>query len=367
MSQIQRKSNFEVLRIVALLLIIFFHMSDHGGVPFGSGTLFDDVYFQLLAFGGRVGVWIFVMISGYFLVNKTFKFRKMVKLMGECLFYNILVVLFIFLFGIRVLNHHEIIQACLPFGTYNWFASCYIVFYMFFPFVNVFLHKISRQQHLLFLLIGLVVWFLIPTFANTVTLWIPTWGSQIVIFTYAYSFWAYIRFYYADRLISPKYLAKCFFSLLGTYLIIGCSIYCLSKSFHFLNQDPLYLSYDSIFTILFSMILFLLFKNIHMNHHHLINLVAKTTFGIYLLHDNELINEYLWQNILHIPAVYGSTYMVLKTLSIGVAIFIVGMVIDLIRIKLLEEPIFDWINPKLDEVQMKMERWYDSLTARLIN
>ncbi len=59
--------------------------------------------------------------------------------------------------------------------------------------------------------------------------------------------------------------------------------------------------------------------------------------------------------------------MVLKTLSIGVAIFIVGMVIDLIRIKLLEEPIFDWINPKLDEVQMKMERWYDSLTARLIN
>ena len=136
MSQIQRKSNFEVLRIVALLLIIFFHMSDHGGVPFGSGTLFDDVYFQLLAFGGRVGVWIFVMVSGYFLVNKTFKFRKMVKLMGECLFYNILVVLFIFLFGIRVLNHHEIIQACLPFGTYNWFASCYIVFYMFFPFVT---------------------------------------------------------------------------------------------------------------------------------------------------------------------------------------------------------------------------------------
>ena len=83
MSQIQRKSNFEVLRIVALLLIIFFHMSDHGGVPFGSGTLFDDVYFQLLAFGGRVGVWIFVMVSGYFLVNKTFKFRKMVKLMGN--------------------------------------------------------------------------------------------------------------------------------------------------------------------------------------------------------------------------------------------------------------------------------------------
>lgn len=57
--------------------------------------------------------------------------------------------------------------------------------------------------------------------------------------------------------------------------------------------------------------------------------------------------------------------MVLKTLGIGVAIFIIGMVIDLIRIKLLEEPIFDWINPKLDEVQVKMERWYYNLTERI--
>lgn len=367
MSQIQRKSNFEFLRIVALLLIVFHHMSVHGSVPFGSGTLFDDIYFQLLAFGGRVGVWIFVMISGYFLVYKTFKFQKMVKLMGECLFYNILVVLFIFLFGIRILTHHEIIKAFLPLGTYNWFASCYIVFYMFFPFVNTFLRKISRPQHLLFLLVGLVVWFFIPTLANTVTLQIPNWGSMLVLFTYAYSFGAYIRFYYSDSFTCPKYLVKLFFSFLGVYLIIGYLIYFLSKRFDFLNQDPVYLCHDSIFTILFSMLLFLMFKNIHMNYHYWINLIARTTFGIYLLHDNELINDYLWQNFLHIPAIYGSVHMVLKTLCIGITIFLVGMVIDLIRIKLLEEPIFDWINPKLDEVQMKMERWYNDLAARIIN
>lgn len=80
MSLIQRRSNFEFLRIVALLLIVFHHMSVHGSVPFGSGTLFDDIYFQLLAFGGRVGVWIFVMISGYFLVYKTFKFQKIARI-----------------------------------------------------------------------------------------------------------------------------------------------------------------------------------------------------------------------------------------------------------------------------------------------
>lgn len=104
-----------------------------------------------------------------------------------------------------------------------------------------------------------------------------------------------------------------------------------------------------------------------MNYHYWINLIARTTFGIYLLHDNELINDYLWQNFLHIPAIYGSAHMVLKTLCIGITIFLVGMVIDLIRLKLLEKPIFNWLDPKLDEVQVKMERWYNGLAARIIN
>lgn len=32
-----------------------------------------------------------------------------------------------------------------------------------------------------------------------------------------------------------------------------------------------------------------MFKNIHMNNHYWINRIARTTFDIYLLHDNELI------------------------------------------------------------------------------
>lgn len=57
----------------------------------------------------------------------------------------------------------------------------------------------------------------------------------------------------------PKYLVKLFFSLLCIYLIIGYLVYFLNERFGILNRNPVYLCNDSIFTILFLMLLFRVF------------------------------------------------------------------------------------------------------------
>ena len=74
MLQKERNSSFELLRLISMLLIVMHHYSLHGGFDYMS-TLSLRLYFiQCLNMGGKLGVNLFILISGYFLCKSNFKF-----------------------------------------------------------------------------------------------------------------------------------------------------------------------------------------------------------------------------------------------------------------------------------------------------
>ena len=88
-----RSSNFELLRILALLMIILDHIVVHcmNGQLVGSQTILNQPMFfkrmQLLNFAmtfGYIGNNIFVLISGYFLISKMDK-SNILKTAGKLL------------------------------------------------------------------------------------------------------------------------------------------------------------------------------------------------------------------------------------------------------------------------------------------
>ena len=87
---IERKSNFELLRIIAMFMIIFHHISVHSN--FNNLTTTNLLYLKFIQIGGKIGVNIFVLISGYFLINtERIKINKIFKLWGQMLFYSLLI------------------------------------------------------------------------------------------------------------------------------------------------------------------------------------------------------------------------------------------------------------------------------------
>lgn len=86
MEQKQRASNFELLRILAMLTIIMFHIYKHciyhqltdlnSISVFNNGFFCEPIFYRrlyLLVFFsplGKVGNFIFICISGYFMVEK---------------------------------------------------------------------------------------------------------------------------------------------------------------------------------------------------------------------------------------------------------------------------------------------------------
>ncbi len=83
-----RQSNFELLRIIAMLMIVAHHLVVHGvtQVSYSSGTFVNKIFASFLQPFGQIGVALFFMISGFFLCQKEKVSVKKVAL--EAAFYS---------------------------------------------------------------------------------------------------------------------------------------------------------------------------------------------------------------------------------------------------------------------------------------
>ncbi len=85
---IPRQSNIELLRIIAMLIIIAHHFAVHSGFEFSNDAVtVNRLWIQFIQIGGKTGVNVFVLISGYFLItSKTLKTSKAIKLWLQIFF-----------------------------------------------------------------------------------------------------------------------------------------------------------------------------------------------------------------------------------------------------------------------------------------
>ena len=86
-----RKSNIELLRIISMILIISFHYVYKSG--YACDILnFNSFIVKVFYLFGELGVNLFFLITGYFMVDGKFSKQKMVKLLLEIEFYNLITI-----------------------------------------------------------------------------------------------------------------------------------------------------------------------------------------------------------------------------------------------------------------------------------
>ena len=85
-----RQSNFELMRIAAMLLILAGHFGAHSGFEFPQDRLtFNRLWIELFEIGGNISVNVFVLLSGYFRIEaRGFKTAKLIQLWLQLFFYS---------------------------------------------------------------------------------------------------------------------------------------------------------------------------------------------------------------------------------------------------------------------------------------
>lgn len=333
-----RKSNIELLRIFSMLLIITLHFTGHC-IDVTYFEVFSPLWFigWLIRGIGYISVNCYVLVSGYFLCKSEFKIKKLLLLVFETLFYSVSIYLLLLLTNKVDFSVFSFIKSCIPIlsGEY-WFVTIYTGLYLLSPFLNLTLNNMTQKLHFSFCILLFVIFSVIPTFAFF-SKWLNYGGGYgIVWFIVLYFISSYIRKYvnieklkkyriklclitlvlWIAPLISKCIIAKVTIMLTGK--VIGSSI--------FYNNISIIILFSSIST-------FLLFLTIEIKGCALKKFIlffGKSTFGVYLIHDNNYVRPLLWNYVSKYVGCTAITYFISSVIII-VSIFILCALIDIIR------------------------------------
>ena len=329
-----RSSNFELLRIIAILCIIVFHFSYEGGFSYPAFCFNEFVVYSFHMLG-ELGVNLFILISGYHMIKGTFKWKKLLTLILEVQFYNWICVFLSIRFNGLVLDKRTFFTNFFPVTEYKyWFITAYILIYLFSPYINKLLLSLSKKELQNLLTICLILFCIIPTFYgglknDTETL---LYYNRFIWLMIIYMIGAYIRLYPPVRLVKKSQWLGISFLL---FCFMEASILIIEKFPAFfaeigITEGNYFWRPNNLPMTALSISIFLLFRLIDIKPNKLINRLASTTLGIYLLHDGQM-NYYLWQVWLKSGEYAFSRRLVLYIPLCALMIFLFCAVMDLLR------------------------------------
>ena len=256
----QRNSNLEILRIIAMIFIISFHLTRHGfdGVDFVISN-YNNIFLYFFGTLGKLGVDIFILISAYFMVKNKFTFRKLLILGGEVYFYSILfLIIFTLLLVPTVpLSIDLIINSILPISHGYWFIADYIALMLISPFINLLIYNLSKTNFLKLFSIVLLLWCVYPTFIGDCF-----HVSEMIFFVILYFIGGFIRLYVdLDKINMKKLILICFLSLIITSILFGIfdSISPLNQLAFFNKETSIFKRAYSVFILISALSLFMIF------------------------------------------------------------------------------------------------------------
>ena len=338
MLQTQRNSSFELLRIFSMLLIVMHHYSIFGGFDYMAPFSFRLYFVQCLSMGGKLGVNLFILISGFFLCKSTFKWQRLIKLELEVIFYSLVIaIIFLLTFPERI-SIKDIFIEITPLRSGNyWFYNAYFLLVLLSPFINKFILNLEKNDFQKLLILLFILWVVIPIFPKVSALEFSNLGWFVFLYLCA----AYIRFFSEDFSKDHKF-----------YILIGITFYLLtllsvllfdllgilhkgfqSKFDYFIQMNSLLVFSSSIFLIIGC-------SKWNTGCKKIINLIASTTFGIYLIHDNHILYSFLWTDFFKNNLYISTNKIYIHAVCVISIVFIGCSIIDFLRQIIFEKPLF---------------------------
>ena len=355
MNKVSRNYGIDLLRIVSMIGVVFLHVLGHGGLLYldQSPVEFSMVWFFEILFYPAVNC--FVLISGYvgYKGDNIFpKIKNLFSLLFTVLFYSITIFFVFKLFGPQPLGMKELVKSFIPTiaGRY-WFFSAYFGLILLSPVLNLFVHK-SNLKHAFTFFAILFLFSIISVIRDTFSL---LGGYSVIWFVLIYLIGAIVKKYDLNKLFSKKIW---FIIVLSAFIITWISkiILHFSNIPFLVSHSSILVNYVSPTIVLMSIALLCLFSKISCcpTFSPIISFFATSAFSVYLIHDNTYVRKYL---ISKIHSFIGDFSFVLFTLSIigcVVAIFLICILIDKIRILIFKLIKIDKLSERIEEFIRKL-------------
>lgn len=119
----------------------------------------NTTFYSLFGAWGKTGINCFVLITGYFMCKSQITLRKFLKLFLWVITYTITFLGVFIWCGYKSYGLLSMVYEAIPLKNLTTgFTSCFIVFYLCIPFLNILLNNLTKRQHQWLILLLLFIY-----------------------------------------------------------------------------------------------------------------------------------------------------------------------------------------------------------------
>lgn len=336
-----RKSNFEVLRLICMLSIVFYHLLLHRGTELSG----EHWLFKASCISFHFGVVVFVLISGWFGIRLTW--RRLL---------SVYVPLTIYTIGIDILTNSYFGGGILSLSDDSsmWFIQPYIHLCLLSPFINKLLATSGNKDNVILLsILGIFVFVFGFAMKQNVAS-----TKSLMLFCFLYVLGRLLRLYFEDKVHGQRR------NLFVGIVCIFCMIYLLKMSGVGLlsRLAGSFFAYNSVGMIIYSVFILLFFASLDF-HSKMVNYMAASSFAIYVIGSNAYVINIAKGYVDIIMAHYGIGMSMLLLFGLAIVICIICLVIDIL-LRPITSIVIDFLDKALNKCMLYVrKKYYDCLST----
>jgi len=330
----QRNSSIELLRIIAMFMILMYHFITQNGFPINKLPLAMEIFFRFfMASGGKVGVVIFFSISAWFFLDKEQTIKSNLKrvwiMERELLFWSLTLMAFYLMLDRACIDAKLMIKSIAPLSmSLWWYATAYAIFLALLPFLSKGLKALGRKYHLALAITVLIIWGLTSFIPGSLGGYPSINSSLTGVFGFIYLFIIISAYKWYMKPFTLKKIGV----LLGTGIGLSLLFEIVSIVLHHFGfASSFVITSDwKLPMVMIGFGIFLLFNKCTF-HSQVINRIAQSAFAVYLITVYDASITLLWKRLFNLGNLYQRPFAILQILGILLAIYMVCTLLDFVR------------------------------------
>lgn len=340
----KREPSFDMLRIIAMMMIICLHYLVKGNLlmPVAQDLSGKNLILWLIEALCICAVNVYILLSGYLLVDASWKPGKVFCLLGTVYYYLLLIPVLLWVTGSLGdvnISLYGLLEYVFPVASEQyWFMTSYILMYLLMPVLSNGLRQMTKRQ--LEWMIGFLLFFF-SVEKSCLPIAISSdhagydFGWFLVLFTIA----AYCRLYGIPFLQKKKGRNGLILYLISVLLIWGISITAAVLGEYtgiafFKKYTDIPYHYNYLLCLSAALGLFYYIKEKQFSYEPFakgVCAVGPLTLGVYLLHEHPML-RYEWPKMLHVDASYSAIVTIYHMFLCVAVIFVSGILAEFVRV-----------------------------------
>lgn len=337
----KRNANMDLLRMLSMMMVTMLHALGKSGLlmSVSEEVVFNGWLAWLMEAFSICAVNIFMILSGYFLIDSEYKTGRLLELVFQTFFYTAGTVSVYFLAG-RIseaqTDIYQMLRYCLPIHMdVYWFITAYIAFYLLLPVLQKGVRNISREELGKVILLLLVFECLIKS-VLPVKLAEDARGYSLLWYLILFLIGAYFKLY-GFRFI--KKAGQGWMIYVGASILAFAEVICLyyvsDRTGRLKEMIHVSMDYNHVFPLLAAIGIFGAFRMEKQIPHTIGSIISKLSpyaLGVYLFQESDVL-RYEWQKWFGLQGALSDSTLLFLCRVIGavLAMYALGTVIDYVR------------------------------------